>query len=347
MWAGSRFDHHTARPTLTMAVEKNGQTVTELVRSRSRVIPPAHPRPRAKCRVLRVGPRRRARHGAAAGRGEGGRGTLPGAPGTAPPRSPERLRLARPGDRHGAARCHSRRGPHHFPSARMGGEEAARTFAREQGLDWDTLAPERRAGLLKAGTQGGTGAGRRAAGEAAQGRHGRFRRLAPAGETSRLALRGMDTQGRRCRRSRQRNGCKKPTRSRCLAGKGAGAPRRDRVGEIRAAALRGLIAHGIEKTADIDAVTERFMAKGRNASTAVHQLYWQEAEEPRQAKLTTALHVSQEMTFIALAKEAAADRSDALSRRRGDSAIPLPACAQPGAAERPSTGSAKAGGSGS
>ena len=67
------------------------------------------------------------------------------------------------------------------------------------------------------------------------------------------------------------------------------------VGDVRAAALRGLIAHGIEKTADIDAVTERFMARRACASTAQDDpLYWQEAEEPRQAKLTTALHVSQE-----------------------------------------------------
>ena len=93
------------------------------------------------------------------------------------------------------------------------------------------------------------------------------------------------------------------------------------VGDVRAAALRGLIAHGIEKTADIDAVTERFMAEGVRQHGQETQLYWQDVEEPRQAKLTAALHVSQERTFIALAKEAAADRGDALNRDQVRQAI--------------------------
>jgi flagellar biosynthesis/type III secretory pathway ATPase len=60
-------------------------------------------------------------------------------------------------------------------------------------------------------------------------------------------------------------------------------------------------------------MTERFMAEGVRQHGQDTKLYWQETNEPRQAKLTTALHVSQEKTFITLAKEAAADRSDALT----------------------------------
>ena len=42
----------------------------------------------------------------------------------------------------------------HFSKKTLNGEEAARAFATAQGLDWDSLSPERRVGLLKAGVQG-------------------------------------------------------------------------------------------------------------------------------------------------------------------------------------------------
>ena len=91
-------------------------------------------------------------------------------------------------------------------------------------------------------------------------------------------MRAWRPTARRCRRSRQRQRLQeayeaalpwleKELEHRAVIG----------VGDVRAAALRGLIAHGIEKTADIDAVTERFMAEGVRQHGQETKLYWQEA----------------------------------------------------------------------
>ena len=211
----------------------------------------------------------------------------------------------------------------HFSKRTLGGEEAARAYAKELGLDWDALSPQRRAGLLKAGTQG-----------TAPGLEGTLREklrkddMADFADWRRQAetlgwnYAGVETHGppmpplspeERLQKAYEAAlpWLEKELEHRAVIG----------VGDVRAAALRGLIAHGIEKTADVDAVTERFMAEGVRQHGQETKLYWQDVEEPRQAKLTTALHVSQERTFITLAKEAAADRSDALNRDQVRQAI--------------------------
>ena len=43
---------------------------------------------------------------------------------------------------------------HHFSKKTLNGEEAARAYAKARGLDWDDLSEARRVALLKAGTQG-------------------------------------------------------------------------------------------------------------------------------------------------------------------------------------------------
>ena len=153
----------------------------------------------------------------------------------------------------------------HFSKRTLDGEEAARDYAKELGLDWDALSPERRAGLLKAGTQGTAPGWTATLREKLQkddmADFADWRRQA---DDARLEATTASTPtARGCRRSLRRNGCRRPIEvalpwlekeldRRAVIG----------VGEVRAAALRGLIAHGIEKTADVDAVTERFMAQG-------------------------------------------------------------------------------------
>ena len=105
----------------------------------------------------------------------------------------------------------------HFSKRTLGGEEAARAYAKELGLDWDTLTPQRRAGLLKAGTQGTApgldGTLREKLRKDDMADFADWRRQA---ETSRLAtMRASRPTVRRCRRSLRRNGCRRPTRSRC------------------------------------------------------------------------------------------------------------------------------------
>ena len=318
------FDHHTARPTLTMAVQKDGQTVTEMVPVPVPGDPDLHTHifvPNAVfCESGRVGALDTAQlQGAVKEVGalyqahlaQHLRDRLSASVSLDPETGMARLDAIPD-----AVRTH-------FSKRTMGGEEAARAYAKELGLDWDTLAPQRRAGLLKAGTQG-----------TAPGLDGTLREklrkddMADFADWRRQAdglgwrYAGVEIHGppmpplspeKRLQKAYEvaLPWLEKELDRRAVVG----------VGEVRAAALRGLIAHGIEKSADIDAVTERFMAEGVRQHGQDTKLYWQETNEPRQAKLTTALHVSQERAFIALAKEAAADRSDALSRDQARQAI--------------------------
>jgi conjugative relaxase-like TrwC/TraI family protein len=204
----------------------------------------------------------------------------------------------------------------HFSKRTQGGEEAARAYAKEQGLDWDALTPERRAGLLKAGTQGQV-----------PGLDGSLREklkkddLADFADWQRQAkqlgweYRGIETYGPPA-----------PPLSpeqRLQAAYETALPWLEReleqravigMGDARAAATRGLIAHGIAGSADVDAVVGHFMAQGVRQHGQVTGLYWQDTDDPRQAKITTALHARQERDFIRLAKVAASDRRDALTR---------------------------------
>jgi hypothetical protein len=41
----------------------------------------------------------------------------------------------------------------HFSKRTLSGTDAARAYAESQGLDWDSLSPDRKVGLLKAGVQ--------------------------------------------------------------------------------------------------------------------------------------------------------------------------------------------------
>jgi hypothetical protein len=203
---------------------------------------------------------------------------------------------------------------HHFSKRTMGGEEAARAYAKMLGLDWDALPPERRSGLLKAGVQG-----------------------MPAGldlET-RTKLKKDDVadfadwRRQAGELSWEYGGIDGPRR------KGPAPTRKERIGlayeaalpwlereldrravvsgaDARTAATRGLIAAGIEETADVGRVTALFRSEGVRQYGEATALVWGRAGERGEVGITTALHASDEAEFIRLARTAAADRRGAL-----------------------------------
>jgi ATP-dependent exoDNAse (exonuclease V) alpha subunit len=79
--------------------------------------------------------------------------------------------------------------------------------------------------------------------------------------------------------------------------------------DLRVAALRGMVEHGITGTDDIDAVTKMMREEGVAQYGNKTALVWGQEENRRYTSVTTALHERDEMEFVALAKGAAADHS--------------------------------------
>jgi hypothetical protein len=79
--------------------------------------------------------------------------------------------------------------------------------------------------------------------------------------------------------------------------------------EIRSAALRGLVAAGMDGLADVDAVTKIMRAEGVSQYGDKTPLVWGQETDKRHISVTTGLHEENEREFVRLAKEAAADMS--------------------------------------
>ncbi|MBU8541780.1 MobF family relaxase [Falsiroseomonas tokyonensis] len=308
------FDHYTSRPTLWTSRQEDGRTVTESVAVQVAGDPDLHTHftvPNAVfCENGRVGSLDLDRldglikeagalyqaHLAANLRRLGAEVVLDDRTGMA--------RLA-------AIPDHVR---DHFSKRTLGGEEAARAFAKTLGLDWDALPPERRTGLLKAGVQG-----------------------MPAGldVETRAKLKKDDVANFADWRRQagelgwEYGGIEGPPRE------GPAATREERLAQAyeaalpwlereldrravvsgadaRTAATRGLIAAGIEETADVGRVTALFRSEGVRQYGEATALVWGRAGERGEVGITTALHASDEVEFIRLARSAAADRRGAL-----------------------------------
>lgn len=311
------FDHYTARPTLWMATEKNGERISEAVPVPVAGDPDLHTHFTVMnavfCENGRVGSLDLNQLNGLIKEG----GALYQA------HLAQHLR-----DRLGAsvsldtdtgmARLDAipDRVRDHFSKRTQGGEEAARAFATEQGLDWDTLAPERRVGLLKAGVQGETpGIDGETRAKLKKDDMADFADWQRQADSLGWVHRGIDSYGPPPPPLTPEQRHQKAYET-ALPWLETELDRRAVIGapDARTAALRGLIAWGIDKTADIDAVTDLMMAQGVRQQGSQTRLLWQDSDEPRQARITTALHATQERDFIRLARSAGADRDGALAR---------------------------------
>lgn len=197
-----------------------------------------------------------------------------------------------------------------FSKRTVNGGEAARAYARELGLDWDSLDPARKIGLAKRGIQGDP----RQVKQDDMSDWAAWRRQAQAlGWTPRSVLNRVAAQEPPAREARiscayeaaldlfdkvlQRRAVVKGT-------------------DARMAAARGLIASGVESPADIGTVLEAFAARGVRQEGEQAGLIWgvtRDAHGRETCEMTTTLHAARETELVELARGAAADRGAALT----------------------------------
>lgn len=212
-----------------------------------------------------------------------------------------------------------------FSKRTRDGTEAAREYAADQGLDWDTLSPERKAGLIKEGTQkhklakteGMSDADREAFEQAARrddkGDFAAWRRQAATlGWQHEGVLRPDQVPPERSRDERLEHAYQTALG---LLERELGRRARIDGEDLRVVAARALVASGVEEAADIGAITRAFATRGVRQAGQDTALIWGE-DVPVRGKarvgVTTALHEAQEEELVALARAAAGDRSAAL-----------------------------------
>ena len=197
----------------------------------------------------------------------------------------------------------------HFSKRTLGGTAAARAYAAEQGLDWDTLDAERKIGLLKQGVQDPRGAKSDDLGDLAAWREA----AADIGYEHRSVLRPDQPH-------------QAPSRDERLeAAYQAALPvfekelhRRAVVegADARLAAAKGLIAAGVESPADVSAITKAMRERGVRQRGELTSLVWGDlkGENGRdKVGITTALHQDEERWLVAAARAAGADKTAALT----------------------------------
>ena len=317
------FDHYTSRPTLWIAREENGQRITESVPIQIAGDPELHTHFTVTnavfCENGRVGSLDLDRlegfvkeagalyqaHVAQNLRDMGAEVVLDQDTGAARLTAiPEHVR-------------------EHFSKRTTNGEAAAREFAKTQGLDWDELPPERRAGLLKSAVQGiPKGLDEETIAKLKKDDMADFadwRRQADdlgwKHETIVTRTGPEQTIDREQRIDRAYEEAlpwfEKDLDARAVVSEH----------DARTAIARGLIASGIESHKDIDRVMAEFESRGVRQQGETTTLIIGQELDKRSRSITTGLHERQEREFIARSKAAAADMSAALPRDRIQAAV--------------------------
>lgn len=204
-----------------------------------------------------------------------------------------------------------------FSKRTQGGTEAAREYARSQGIDWDSLDPERKIGLLKAGVQNPRGAKSDDVSDLAA-----WRRVAEVmGYQHRSVLRPDGIAPALSREERLEAAyvaalpllAKQFLRRAVIDGTDA-----------RIAAAKGLIASGVESPDDVSTITRAFRERGIKQRGEDSALVWGAVsgnQGRERIALTTTLHEREEETLIANARAAASDKTAALTPKQIEDAI--------------------------
>ncbi|WP_254073523.1 MobF family relaxase [Acidisphaera sp. S103] len=197
----------------------------------------------------------------------------------------------------------------HFSKRTLGGTVAARAYAAEQGLDWDTLDADRKVGLLKQGVQDPRGAKSDDLSDAAAWQ----RAAAEIGYQHRSVLRPdlKRTETSRDDRLETAYQAALPVFDKELQRRASveGA-------DARLAAAKGLIASGVESPAEVSAITKAMRERGVMQHGKITSLIWGDVKGENgrdKVGITTALHRDEERVLVANARVAGNDRTAALT----------------------------------
>nr|AFK88985.1 aldehyde dehydrogenase [Acetobacter pasteurianus] len=230
-----------------------------------------------------------------------------------------------------------------FSKRTKGGEESAREYAQENGLDWDSLDPEQKIAFLK----GGAKATRIGKGDDMSDLAAWRKQAEAAGYTHRSVIKekepeaepGVDESFFEPKEAVDIK-AEEGEADRLQKAYEAALPfveqeleRRAVLGEsvLRVAATRGLIVTGTHTTEDIDAVVNIMCEKGVKQNGEFTNLLVRELEGDSEAenlaerrtirKVTTQAHVDDEYEVIRLASDAAADKEGQLTLEEIDRAV--------------------------
>lgn len=197
----------------------------------------------------------------------------------------------------------------HFSKRTLGGTAAARAYAAEQGLDWDTLDPDRKVGLLKQGVQDPRGAKSDDMSDAAAWRQA----AADIGYAHRSILRPDARPREQSREDRLEAAYQAalPVFDKELQRRAAldGA-------DARVAAAKGLIASGVASPADVNAITKAMRERGVTQHGERTSLVWGDVKGENgrdKVGVTTTLHRDEESRLVTNAKAAGRDKTAALT----------------------------------
>ena len=198
-----------------------------------------------------------------------------------------------------------------FSKRTASGTEAAREYARAQGLDWDNLAPARKIALLKSGVQNP----REAKSDDVSDLAAWQAMAAGLGYRHRSVLRPDEIAPLPSREQRLESAFQAalPLLSRQFVRRAVidGA-------DARIAAAKGLIAAGIGEANDVDALTQAFRERGVQRQGEDAALIWGRVPG-RQGRdrvaITTTLELREEQRLIETARAGARDSSAILPRK--------------------------------
>lgn len=204
-----------------------------------------------------------------------------------------------------------------FSKRTQGGTEAARNYAASLGIDWDSLPPERKIGLLKNSVQDPKLAKSDDLSDMAT-----WAKMArTAGYTHRSVLRpdGVKQSLSRDERLDLAYAATMPILEKQFDRKavidGAG---------IRVAAAKGLIVAGIESAEDINTLTKGFRERGINRRGENAGLIWgtiKSKQGREKTAITTTLDLREEKELIRTVKDGAKDKSSSLTREQINAGI--------------------------
>lgn len=204
-----------------------------------------------------------------------------------------------------------------FSKRTLGGTEAARAYAQSQGVDWDSLSPERKIFLLKSGVQDPRGAKSDDVSDIAA-----WRKMADTiGYEHRSVLRPDAIQPELSREERLETAYRAALpllekhfdRRAVIDGSDA-----------RVTAAKGLIIAGIESPEDVSTITRAFRERGINRRGENAALVWGSVagtQGKEKISITTTLEEREETNLIATARAGGRDKSAALTPAKIEVAV--------------------------